>query len=232
MSGSNPRNRIIVTGSCGLIGSRVTRYFKAKKGCDVLELDLALGHDLTDEGFVRSWFEKNPADYLVNLFALNDHVDSAAKRSTLFTVSLDSFRKFMEVNVVALFSVCREFARQKTAKGIVNFSSTYGMVSPLPSLYRGGQKHIGYSASKGAVAQLTRHLATHLAPRVRVNCIVPGGVQHQQGDEFIERYAEHTPLQRMMRGHELNGLLEYLCSEKSSYMTGSVITVDGGWLAW
>jgi len=191
-----------------------------------------LGHDLTDENFVKSWFKKNKAEYLINLFALNDHIDPKIKRSTLFNISLDSFRKFLEVNVTALFSVCREFAKNKEAKGIVNFASTYGMVSPLPHIYRNGEKHIGYSASKGAVIQLSRHLAVHLAPRVRVNCLVPGGVEHKQGKQFIKNYSKHTPMSRMMKKDELNKLLEYLCSEDSSYMTGSIITIDGGWTAW
>lgn len=226
------RTRIIITGSRGLIGSAVTSYFKKKKNYQVLELDLQLGHDLTNENFVKSWFKKNKAEYLINLFALNDHVDPKIKRPTLFNISLDSFRKFLEINVTALFSVCREFAKNKEAKGIVNFASTYGMVSPLPHIYGKGEKHIGYSASKGAVIQLSRHLAVHLAPRVRVNCVVPGGVEYKQSKKFKEEYSKYTPMKRMMKKNELNKLLEYLCSEDSSYTTGSVITIDGGWTAW
>lgn len=169
------KKRLIITGSRGVIGSAVTRYFNRQDSYNVMELDLALGHDLTDESFVKSWFEANPAEYLINLFGINDHVDPKTKRATLFNVSLDGFRRFLELNVTALFSVCREFARNRTAKGIVNFASTYGLVSPLPHLYKGGEKHIGYPSSKGAVIQLSRHLATHLAPRVRVNCVAPGG---------------------------------------------------------
>jgi NAD(P)-dependent dehydrogenase (short-subunit alcohol dehydrogenase family) len=226
------KTKIIITGSRGVIGSAVTLYFKKHKQYEVKELDLKLGHDLTDESFVKSWFKMNKADYLINLFALNDHIDTKNKRSTLFTVCLDSFRKFLEVNVTSLFSVCREFANNKQAQGIVNFASTYGVVSPLPHLYKNGEKHIGYSASKGAVIQLSRHLATHLAPRVRVNCLVPGGVEHKQSKKFIGRYSQYTPMKRMMRKNELNKLLKYLCSKDSSYMTGSVITIDGGWTTW
>jgi len=223
-------NKIIITGSKGLIGKAVTGYLKKKY--EVLELDVELGHDLTDEDFVKTWFRKNKSQYLVNLFAINDHVESGNKRPNLYNISLDSFRKFLEVNVTALFSVCREFARNKTAKGIVNFSSTYGLVSPLPFLYKNGEKHIGYSASKGAVLQLTRHLAVHLAPGVRVNCIASGGVEFKQQKSFIKEYTRHAPMKRMMKKNELNKLVEYLCSDSSSYMTGSVINIDGGWTAW
>lgn len=224
--------KVIIAGSRGLIGEEAARFFKANKNYQVVELDLTLGHDLSDEKFVKNWFKKNKADYLINLFALNDHVDPKIKMSNLFNVSLDSLRKFLEINVTSLFSVCREFAKNKEAKGIVNFSSTYGVVSPLPHLYKKGQKHIGYSVSKGAVLQLTRHLATHLAPGVRVNCIVPGGVEHKQNSDFKKRYGSFTPMKRMMKKGEINSLLEYLCSDRSSYMTGSVIAIDGGWTAW
>lgn len=226
------KTRIIIIGSKGLIGSRVASFFKKKKDCQVLELDLVLGHDLTNEKFVKSWFRKNKAEYLINLFALNDHIDSKMKKSTLFHINLESFRRFLEINVTALFSVCREFAKNKRAKGIINFASTYGVVSPIPFLYKKGEKHIGYSASKGAVIQLSRHLATHLAPKMRVNCIVPGGIEHAQGKDFIKRYSRYTPMGRMMKKDELNAMLEYLCSDASSYMTGSIITIDGGWTAW
>ena len=135
----------------------------------------------------------------------------------------------MLVNSVALFSVCREFARNEEAKGIVNISSIYGIVSPLPFIYDDTEKHIGYSLSKAAVIQLTRHLATHLAPRMRVNCIVLGGVEDKQGSEFKTKYNSHVPMKRMMKRDEINGLIEYLCSDKSTYMTGSIVIIDGGW---
>jgi len=86
------KTKIIITGSQGLIGSAVTSYFKKKKNYQVLELNRKLGHDLTDENFVKSWFKKNKAEYLINLFAINEHVGPKIKESTLFNISLDSFK--------------------------------------------------------------------------------------------------------------------------------------------
>ena len=80
--------------------------------------------------------------------------------------------------------------------------------------------------------QLTKHLSTHLAPNIRVNCVSPGGVKFQQDDEFIKRYSEHTPMKRMMNVDQLHGLLNSLCSKESSYMTGENVKVDGGWTSW
>lgn len=224
------KERMIITGSEGILGSAVSSYMENL--FEIQKLSLRFGHDLTNEEFVREWFSKNKAEYLVNCFALNNHVIADKTNETLFDVTLDSINKYLLVNVVALFSVCREFAKNDEAKGVVNISSVYGVVSPIPSLYKGSEKHIGYSLSKAAVIQLTRHLATHLAPRIRVNCIAPGGVEHNQNSEFKAKYNDHVPMKRMMKRDEINGLIEYLCSDKSKYMTGSIINIDGGWTCW
>jgi len=225
------RSTIAITGASGLLGKAVAGHFKSLGCYEVLEFSRTTGHDLADEQVVKTIFQEYAPEYLINLFAANDPVDSDGARGTLFDISLESFRSYMEVNVTALFSVCREFARNNQARSIVNFSSIYGVVSPLPTLYGGKEKHIGYSTSKGAVIQLSRHLAVHLAPRVRVNTIVLGGVEDGQEELFVNQYSGYTPLKRMMQKDELNRLLELLCSDGTSYMTGSTITVDGGWTA-
>ena len=90
-----------------------------------------------------------------------------------------------------------------------------------------------YSASKAAVVGLTRWLATHWAPHgIRVNCLVPGGVSSGQNSVFAEKYAARVPLGRMARAEEIVPALVYLASDASSYVTGQVLAVDGGWTAW
>lgn len=215
--------KIIVTGSKGLIGSEVTRYLKTKH--EVIEYDYLLGHDFRDEGLVKDLF-RFQADALVNLFALNDHVDSSRGGVGIFDISLESVNDYLQINLTALFSVCREYARNNKQGSIVNFSSTYGIVAPQWG------KHIGYSVSKAGVVMLTKHLAVALAPDIRVNCIAPGGVKHRQGEEFTSKYSKKVPIGRMMEAHELNKAVEYLCLGDSSYMTGSVMQIDGGWTAW
>ena len=227
---SKEKLKIIITGSEGLLGSKISQFLE--QNYRIMKLDLQLGDDLTNELFVKKWFLENHADCLVNCFAFNDHVDKNSKKSTLFDISLDSFSKFMEINLTALFSVCREFARNNKNGSIVNFSATTGIVSARPDLYNGGHKHIGYSVSKAGVINMTKFLATHLAPNIRVNCIAPGGAEFDQDDEFIKKYSALTPMKRMMKTDELNGIVEYLCTSQSSYVTGSVFMIDGGWTAW
>ena len=222
---------VIVTGAEGLIGREVCHFLTAK-GYRVCKLDLTLGHDLADESFVKEWFKTNRANALVNLFALNDHVNSMRASNKLMDISLNSFRQYLDVNLTCLFSVCREFARYNRPSSIVNFASSYGIVSPLPELYGSDEKHIAYGVSKAGVIQLTRHLAVHLAPDIRVNCVAPGGVLDRQDDRFIKEYSRHAPLGRMMNVSELPPLVEFLVSDASGYCTGAVFSVDGGWTAW
>tara|TARA_B100000029_G_C17373379_1_gene886993 strand:- start:211 stop:882 length:672 start_codon:yes stop_codon:yes gene_type:complete len=222
--------KIIVTGSEGLLGKEIVKHLE--KNYDVLKLDLVLGHDLSDENFVKKWFKKNHATCLVNCFALNDHVEKGKKRPTLFDITLKSFSDFLDINLVSLFSVCREFARNNKSGSIINFSASTGIVSARPDLYNGGHKHIAYSISKAGVENMTKFLSTHLAPSIRVNCVAPGGVEAGQDKEFIKKYSKLTPLNRMMKKNELNGIIEFLCSSQSSYVTGATFVVDGGWTTW
>ena len=222
--------KIIITGSEGLLGKEISKYLE--KDNKVLKLDLELGNNLCDENYVKDWFSKNHAEYLINCFAINDHLNKKRKKETLFEYDLESFRKTMEVNVIALFSVCREFAKNNKNSGIINFSSIYGLQSPKPELYNKSHKEIGYCVSKSGVINLTKYLAVHLSPNVKVNCIVPGGIENKQTKEFKNEYSKLTPLKRMMVKNEINGLVDFLCSKKSSYMTGSVLVVDGGYSSW
>ena len=222
------KSKLVLAGSKGLLGREVHKFL-SELGYEILELDLVLGHDLTDEDFVRGWFKENNADHLINCFALDDPVNSMSRNATFFDISLESFTAMLNVNVVALFSVCREFMRCNKSGNIINFSSIYSIVSPRPDLYGLGEKHVAYGVSQSAVNQLSSHLAVHGAPSFRVNTIVLGGVLNNQPEDFIAAYESNVPLRRMGQAADLFGALEFLCSTKSSYITGAKIVIDGGW---
>ena len=135
--------KIIVTGSEGLLGKEISQYLEKKN--EVIKVDLQLGHELTNEEFVKGFFKENKADCLVNCFAFNDHVKKGEKRGTIFDLTLESFNEFLEVNLTALFSVCRQYAQNNEMGSIVNFSATTGIVSARPDIYDGSHKHPAYS---------------------------------------------------------------------------------------
>ena len=102
--------KIIITGSRGLLGTEISSFLRSKN-YEIIECDLQLGHDLTDENFVKEFFKNNPADGLINLYALNPHVDKNDESTNLFDITLESLNAYLEVNLLSLFSVCREYAR-------------------------------------------------------------------------------------------------------------------------
>lgn len=151
--------------------------------------------------------------------------------------SLDTWRRALEVNLTAVFDLCQGFTptlRASTGGAIVNIASIYGEHGPDWRLYEGTTmgNPAAYGASKGGLIQLTRWLATTLAPEVRVNSISPGGISRGQNEDFVARYAARTPLGRMATEDDFRGAIAYLASDLSNYVTGLNLPVDGGWGAW
>jgi len=89
-----------------------------------------------------------------------------------------------------------------------------------------------YAASKGGLIQFSRWLATTISPNVRVNCVSPGGVFRNQPDIFVKKYIDKTPLKRMATEQDFAGVIAFLSSDMSAYVTGQNILVDGGWGIW
>ena len=131
-------------------------------------------------------------------------------------------------------------AKQKNGV-IINVSSDLGIIAPDQRLYRkeglAGDaqpvKPVTYSVVKHAIIGLTKYLATYWAEdNVRVNAICPGGVYNDQKEEFLERIEKLIPLRRMAAEDEYKGIIVFLASDASTYMTGSTIVIDGGRTCW
>ena len=141
--------------------------------------------------------------------------------------SVDTWRRALEVNLTAVLAA-------SSGGSIVNIASIYAHLGPDWSLYEGTRmaNPAAYAASKGGLLQLTRWMATTLAPQIRVNSLSPGGVSRGQPEVFAERYKARTPLKRMATEDDFRGAIAYLASDLSRYVTGQDLTVDGGWSAW
>lgn len=153
-----------------------------------------------------------------------------------------SWDDVLRVNLKGVFLCCQVFGAAMAQAGrgsIVNVSSIYGEVSPDQSLYeyrrlRGEvfYKPVAYSASKSGIANLTRYLATYWARRgVRVNTLTLAGVFNNQEPAFLQAYCGRIPVGRMAEPGDYTGPVLFLISPASRYMTGSNLTVDGGWTA-
>lgn len=180
---------------------------------------------------------KKPLNILVNNAAFVGASDLIGWRDGFGQQSTDTWRRALEVNLTAIFELCRELSpllRSSKSGSVVNITSIYGVFGPDWSLYKDTSmgNPAAYAASKGGVIQLTRWLATTLAPDIRVNAIAPGGIFRNQPDLFVERYSSRTPLGRMAKEEDIKGVLAYLATDLSSYVTGQTLSVDGGWGVW
>jgi len=151
--------------------------------------------------------------------------------------TVEAFERAQRVNTAAAFALVQETRKELAASkrgSVILISSIYGMVGPDFSLYEGtGMRNpLGYGVSKAGVLQMTRYLATALAPSVRVNAITPGGVRRGQPAAFQARYVKKTPLGRMAVEEDFKGAIAFLASDLSAYVTGHNLVVDGGWTAW
>jgi NAD(P)-dependent dehydrogenase (short-subunit alcohol dehydrogenase family) len=151
--------------------------------------------------------------------------------------SVEAWDDAIRVNLTSAFLLAQAAEPQLRSSGhgsVIFIGSIYGCLGPDWKLYAGTSMSnpAAYGASKGGLLQLTRYLATVLAPAVRVNMISPGGIARGQPEPFQEKYRQRTPLERMGTEEDLKGALAYLAGGLSAYVTGQNLMVDGGWSIW
>lgn len=196
--------------------------------------------DITDKrcliGIKEKCLQKfGKINILLNVAALNPKIEKGrSKRQTKKTfedTELDDWNEELNINLTGTMLCCQIFgSSMKRGSSIINVASVYAVVGPDQSIYPDGFiKPASYSASKGGIIALTKYLASYWGEKgIRVNCLSFGGVENGQDEEFIQKYSSKTFLKRMAQPNEYNGLVIYLSSDASSYMTGSNIIIDGG----
>lgn len=176
---------------------------------------------------------------LNNAAATGEHLMRQGAVFTTFEEStLAVWESAIRVNLTGVYLVAREGGKAMLSSGaggsLINVSSAYGVVGPDHRIYDGMRFNslASYAAAKAGVHGLTRWLATYWGDKgIRVNTLVPGGVENQHDPEFVRRYAERAPLRRMARRQDMVGMMVFLASDASAYCTGQQYFVDGGWTA-
>lgn len=240
--------RALVTGGASGIGECTVRALAAA-GASVIVADLRLGAaqalatevgngasalriDVSDPDSVRQGFENIGAlDILVNNAGVG-HV------GTIEETELEDWRRLFAVNADGVFLVTKQALKLLLASdhgSVVNMGSVAGLVAV--------KRRFSYCATKGAVVALTRQLAGDYAGRLRVNCICPGTVHTPFVEAYLDKYHKHEkdkvraevharqPIGRMGKPDEIAHMVLYLCSDEAEFVTGSILTIDGGWTA-
>jgi len=206
---------------------------------------------VTDKVSLEQATEKLIADWgvphiLVNNAGIDSKPSGSADQNSPFEIYPQKYwNEIIETNLTGVMLCCQVIgSKMADARrgSIINVGSIYGIVSPNQALYayreaRDGEpfiKAVSYAASKSGLVNLTRYLGTYWGTKnVRVNLISFGGVKTTNFDkEFVDAFLERVPMNRQAEIDEYNGVIQFLASDASSYMTGSNVVVDGGFTAW
>ena len=209
----------------------------------------SLAMDITDDASVGEGMAEVVArfgrlDVLVNNAAIDAKFDAAGEpdlQTRRFEdYPLSRIAEAVEVNTLGTVRMtqiaCQQMLSQR-AGNIIQVASVYSLVAPHQGLYaRAGQpsryKSADYVVSKSFLPNFTHYIATLYASEgIRCNAVAPHGVLNDHDAEFQRRFAELSPAGRMCRAEELDGAFVFLASDASSYVNGSVLTLDGGWSA-
>lgn len=244
----------LVTGGCGAIGSAMARKFSLA-GADVIISDLSphKGKTLVEEiskNGVKAKFilgdvsdkqsmedlcsesirEFGKIDILVNNAGVND---GASNTGLIYETESESWERDIGINLTGTYYCSKPVTMHMVEMGygrVINISSILGEI-PM-------RMQSGYSVAKAGIIGLTKSMAMELADfGITVNTICPGSIVNEElakryysNKEKSNRFMSHVPLRRPGTPNEIAGATVFLASNEASYMTGSVMVVDGGWI--
>jgi gluconate 5-dehydrogenase len=247
---------ILITGINGYLAKRILFYITNFTSFEVIGLDIhEESEDITIDSYnlgLKFYFKcdlrvEQSIKETINSFSNrnifpvvlinNAAIDSIPKNNSKSTgLEFDSFDDIFSVNVKAPIILARYFSEywvNNSIKGnIINITSIYSIVSPDPNIYSSGfVKNIFYGASKAAFNSVTQQLAVIFAKSgIKVNSLLLGGVISDKQDEYFQmNYKNRIPIGRFLEVEEIFDAIYMLLSEKNSYMTGSIIKIDGGY---
>ncbi len=185
-------------------------------------------------------------DVLINNAANNPKVEEPGvlDKSRLESYPIEQWNSDLAVGLTGAMLCSRVFGAAMARRGkgvIINVASDLALIGPDQRLYavdgvapdKQPVKPVSYPVVKTGLIGLTRYLATYWADAgVRANAICPGGVETNQDQVFLSRVKERIPLGRLATADEYQGAIIFLASDASAYMTGAVLTIDGGRTVW
>jgi len=224
---------VLITGASGIQGPKHVKLLKQAGAIvvatDIKDTEIIL--DVTDPESIKKAVQAIIGQY--------GKIDVLINNAGATGKSSGDWDQIIKVNLTGTYNCCQIIgaAMNSPAGGgsIINVSSIYGLVGPDFSIYESSEyagKPMGvpaaYAASKGGVIALTKYFASLYAPKIRVNCVTPGGIFDNQPENFVKKYSAKTMLGRMAKKNEVSGTILYLASDLSSYVTGANIVIDGG----
>jgi NAD(P)-dependent dehydrogenase (short-subunit alcohol dehydrogenase family) len=185
-------------------------------------------------------------DVLINNAANNPRMDESSQKewSRLENFTVKAWEDDIAVGLTGAFLCSRIFGGVMAQRGsgvILNVASDLGIIAPDQRIYRQAGlsqeqqpvKPITYSVIKHGLIGLTRYLATYWCEKgIRVNALCPGGIYDGQAEDFVRQLTQLIPMGRMANLDEYKGAIQFLCSDASSYMTGTCLVMDGGRTCW
>jgi NAD(P)-dependent dehydrogenase (short-subunit alcohol dehydrogenase family) len=225
------------------VAVRISRDYKLPSLGMIVDIT---NHESIEKNFYQVLDELGRIDILINNAANNPKVKSGnhISSSRFENYTLDQWNKDIAVGLTGAFlcsQVIGNFMAEKNNGVILNISSDLSIISPDQRLYKKEGlkeskqpvKPVTYSVVKHGITGLTRYLSTYWADKnIRVNSISPGGVYNGQANEFVTQLTKLIPLGRMANLDEYKAAIIFLCSDASSYMTGSNLVIDGGRSIW
>ena len=230
--------KIVILDRAAEAGEQIVAEIKAKGGEATFLLTDVLKKDVLEQNKKDVLAKYGRVDVLLNAAGGNMAGATISPDKTIFDLDIEAFRKVIDLNLFGTVLPTMVFAEvmAKQQKGvIVNFSSESAL-RPLTRV-------VGYGAAKAAITNLTKYLAGELASKfgegLRVNAIAPGFFLTEQNRALMtnpdgsytpraESVIAHTPFRRLGKPEELYGTIQYLISEASKFVTGTVAIVDGG----
>jgi len=207
--------------------------------------------DITDESQISSVRDSllskfGHIDILINNAAIDPKIkeDSEINLSRLENFPIDQWNLELSVGLKGSMLCSKIFGYEmsKNGKGVIlNISSDLGIIAPDQRLYLKDEvaeneqpvKPVTYSVIKHGLIGLTKYLATYWADKgVRCNALCPGGIFNNQSDEFVKKISNLIPIGRMADPDEYKAAVVFMVSDASSYMNGSVVSMDGGRSSW